>query len=79
MKKSFLILWAAISLMACTQNTYNISGELSGSSLDSSYVYLTERVNREWINLDSALIVGGKFELKGDVDSVKVAYLRLQP
>ena len=79
MKKSFLILWAAICLMACTQNTYNISGELSGSSRDSSYVYLTERVNREWINLDSALIVGGKFELKGDVDSVKVAYLRLQP
>ena len=79
MKKTFLILWAAISAVACTQNAYKISGEVADNSLDSSYVYLSERINREWIKLDSTLIVNGKFVLNGKVDSVKVAYLKLQP
>lgn len=47
MKKTFLILWAAISAVACTQNAYKISGEVADNSLDSSYVYLSERINRE--------------------------------
>ena len=79
MKKTFLILCVALSLLACTQNAYKISGEVTDNSLDSTYVYLSERVNREWIKLDSTLIVNGKFVLNGKVDSVKVAYLKLQP
>ena len=79
MKKTFLILCVALSLLACTQNAYKISGEVADNSLDSTYVYLSERVNREWIKLDSTLIVNGKFVLNGKVDSVKVAYLKLQP
>ncbi len=76
MKKKFLIIsLVLLAFIGCQQKGYKISGEAAGIELDSAQVFLSERINRIWQNLDSTVIVDGKFELKGEVDSVRVVSL----
>ena len=77
MKKYILIALVAVSLLACKQEGYKISGEITNPKLDSMQLILSERVNRKWINLDSAIIQNGKFEFQGKADSAKVGYLKV--
>ena len=76
MKKKliFTLALVVLALIGCQQKSYKISGEAS-EEFDSVQVFLTERINREWQNLDSAYIINGKFEFIGDVDSVRIVNL----
>lgn len=78
MKKKLLFLPIALLVLAgCQQKGYKITGTFENSSFfDSTMVVLSERVNREWVDLDSTLIVNGTYTFNGVTDSVKVGYLR---
>lgn len=76
MKKNLFLALALgiLVLVGCKQKGYKISGETS-EEFDSVRVFLTERVNRKWQNLDSTYIINGKFELAGEVDSARIVNL----
>ncbi len=69
---------AAALLMACGSNTgYTITGTVAGAA-DGDMVYLSQRENREIVNLDSAVISNGAFKMKGgeqaDVQECMIVY-----
>lgn len=74
----FSCAFVALIITACTQNGYKISGTFDNPKQDSLQVILSERINREWKDLDSTRVVNGKFEFQGKADSVKVGYIRLK-
>lgn len=79
MKNKYLVLAVVLlAFIGCQQNGYKISGEAAGVEFDSVQVFLAERINRVWQNLDSSYIVNGKFEMGGDVDSVRIVNLILK-
>ncbi|MCD8310521.1 MAG: AhpC/TSA family protein [Prevotellaceae bacterium] len=62
----YLFVPAAALLVACGSNTgYTITGTVAGAA-DGDVVYLSQRENREIVNLDSAIISNGAFKMKGD-------------
>lgn len=76
MKKQLLFLLAVFFLAACTDNSYRIQGTFTdGLVPDSSLVYMQKRVVREWVMLDSAMVLGGDFVMKGKVEEPFYAYL----
>lgn len=77
MKKKILVVpfLLLLALAGCQPKGYNIVGEVKEGDFDSVQVVLCERINRVWHNLDSTVIVNGKFELKGAVDSVRIMNL----
>lgn len=76
MKKIFLFALTVAVLAGCQQQKgFKISGKASGAEFDSVQVFLTERINRVWQNLDSTYILNGKFEFSGNIDSVRVINL----
>lgn len=78
MKNLFIVPLIALIIVSCQSDGYKISGEATGSEFDSVQVFLTERINRVWQNIDSTIILNGKFELKGEnVDSVRIVNLLL--
>lgn len=77
-KKLLFIPLALLVLVGCQTKGYKISGEVAGSEQDSVQVLLSERINRVWQNIDSTYIANGKFEMSGDVDSVRVVYLHFK-
>ncbi|MFV0390517.1 MAG: thioredoxin-like domain-containing protein [Paludibacteraceae bacterium] len=78
MKQILSALLTALLMVSCQPKGYKISGEATGSEFDSVQVFLTERINRVWQNIDSTIILNGKFELKGkNVDSVRIVHLLL--
>lgn len=79
MKSKFLFLTIILlAFIGCRQSGYKISGEAESADFDSVQVFLSERINRAWHNLDSTYIVNGKFELNGEVDSARVVSLILK-
>ncbi len=61
----YLLLPAAALLMACSGHTgYTITGTVRGAS-DGDTVWLSQSVNREIIDLDSAIIRDETFTMKG--------------
>lgn len=80
MKKIFYLAFVVAMTMACKQQKeYRITGTIDVPSFfDSTKVMLSQRVNREWVDFDSAQIMNGKFELKGIADTTKIAYLRFK-
>lgn len=76
MKKiSFIIALTALVLVSCnTGKGYTITGTVEGAA-DGDVVYLKERVNRQFVNLDSAIVAGGTFTMKGQQDSAVNRYL----
>ena len=80
MKKNVIIAsLMLLVLMGCQQKGYKISGTFENPGFfDSTMVVLSERVNREYVDLDSAMVLNGQFTLNGVADSVKVGYLRFK-
>lgn len=80
MKKIFYFVFLAVIITACNPpKEYKITGTIDVPSFfDSTKVMLSQRVNREWVDMDSAEILNGKFELKGVADTAKIAYLRFK-
>ncbi|MHB9054610.1 MAG: thioredoxin-like domain-containing protein [Paludibacteraceae bacterium] len=76
--KLSVILLAMSTLIGCQQKEFEITGTFENPAIvdSTAQVFLSERINREWVNRDSVKIQNGKFKFEGTVDSVKVAYLR---
>jgi peroxiredoxin len=79
MKKMTYLLAAAALLTACGGNKgYTITGTVADAE-NGTTVYLQERVGRQYISLDSAVITDGKFEMKGaEQAETKPVYLTYQ-
>ncbi len=76
MKKSLLFISLVVLLLVgCQPKSYKISGEISGSEHEGVKVLLTERINREWITIDSTVVTNGRFEMEGEADSARVVYI----
>lgn len=77
--KPLLFAFALIlGVSGCKQEGYKITGKIADATLDGSHVYLSERINRVWHNLDSAIVVDRKFAFRGQkIDSVRIIQLRL--
>lgn len=79
MKKSFFMLAAAALMAACggAPKGYTVSGTVEGAE-DGETIYLRVREGRQMVNVDSAVIAGGKFTFKGQQDTARnmqLAYL----
>lgn len=80
MKKTIMTGFAVTLLMlmaACQKRTY-IYGTTSVPDLDGRMLYLKVYADGDLQNIDSARVVHGKFEFKGDVDSTVMANLFLE-
>jgi len=75
MKKILLILFVALCVWSCKNSDFTINGTVDNKALNGKSIFIKERVNREWIVLDSAVIENGKFSFKGVADTAKIAYL----
>lgn len=75
MKKVLFLLFTVICLYSCGANEFTIDGTVADKGLNGQTIFIKERINREWITLDSALIKDGKFTFKGVADTAKMAYL----
>lgn len=77
MKKTlFVWLAAALFLASCASqpaDQVTIKGDIDG--LDNEMVYLKVRVDRKWVDIDSALVKNGKFSLQGKITEPQIAYL----
>jgi len=74
----FSLALTVLALTGCKQNGYRISGTFDNPKQDSISVILSERMNREWKDLDSVKVTNGTFAFQGKLDSVKVGYLRIK-
>lgn len=64
-KLLYLFAVTVLVLASCNStNKYKITGSVQGG-YDGEKVYLMERVNRDFVNVDSAVIADGKFILEG--------------
>lgn len=77
MKKVIYMFFAtAMFLASCaTQpaDQVTIKGDIDG--LDNETLYLKARVDRKWVDMDSAQVKNGKFILKGTISEPQIAYL----
>lgn len=77
MKKQLFFMLAVLSLAACTNNnSYRINGTVAdGLFDDGAVVYIQQRVVREWVVMDSAVVSDGRFSFEGTVDEPYFAYV----
>jgi peroxiredoxin len=75
MKKSVLFLLIAISVVSCKNSKFTISGSVDQKGLNGKTIFIKERINREWITIDSTVIENQKFAFKGVADTAKIAYI----
>jgi len=75
MKKSILISFIALCLLSCKNSNFTISGNVVNNALNGKTIYIKERINREWISIDSTIIENGKFAFNGQSDTAKIAYV----
>ncbi len=74
MKKLLTVLVLGILVISCTEDpTYKISGELDGIS--DGMAYLDQRIEGEYVHLDSSSIESGLFSMQGSVDMPEMFYL----
>ncbi|MDD3077921.1 MAG: TlpA disulfide reductase family protein [Paludibacter sp.] len=78
MKKNLFYLLALLLLIGCTNNSFKIEGSVNDDSLNGQTVYLKDRINGEWVNLDSTIISDKKFSFKGTADTIKTVYMLTQ-
>ena len=75
MKKFTYLLATAALLAACSGNQgYTVTGTVEGAA-DGDTVYLKKVEGRQLVDLESAVIKGGKFIFKGTQDTVANRYL----
>ncbi len=77
MKKLFPIFLFILVMAACQSNSskFTVSGTIAG--VDSGFVYLVKAEAGKPLVVDTAKIVGGKFEFKGTAGTPELNYLRL--
>ena len=77
MKKIFYLAFIVVMASACHKaaTSYKITGKFEGNKFDTATVFIKERVEHSWINLDSVKVADGKFEFSGKADSAKICYL----
>jgi peroxiredoxin len=74
MKHLLPIVILLMVLFSCQQNNrYTISGTLADSL--ETMIYLQQRVDGAFVNVDSALLVDGRFKMKGQATAVDEYYL----
>jgi peroxiredoxin len=77
-KNLFIALLAVVVMASCSKapkNEFTITGTID--SVFNATVYLQRRVDAPMITLDSAQIIGGKFNFKGTVTYPEVYYLTI--
>ena len=75
MKKIVFILFTALCIYSCTPSGYTIEGNVDNKALNGTKIFIKERINREWISLDSTIIKNEKFSFKGISDTAIIAYI----
>lgn len=78
MRQHILFLVAAVLMVACTPTEYKISGTIASSYNEDAKIYIKERIDREWVSVDSADILNGSFAFQGVADSARVVYLAFE-
>ena len=71
----FLPLLLLLVLFASCGRKYKIEGTSSVTSLDGKMLFLKTLQDGQWITVDSAEVVHGRFKMKGNVDSVMMVTL----
>ena len=78
MKKLFTLLFIVVALFACKKDQktdgYVLNGNVSGFS--ETKVLLQQRVEGEFVTVDSAVVTNGAFTLKGKVDAPEMFYIK---
>jgi len=75
MNKVLFYVLTVLALCSCGAKEFTIEGVVTEKGLNGSKVYIKERINREWIVVDSSVVENSKFSFKGVADSAKIAYL----
>jgi len=75
MKKTVLFLFLILCAYSCKNSTFEITGSVENKELNGKTIFLKQRINREWISIDSTLIENLKFTFKGSCDTAKIGYL----
>ncbi|MGL4853034.1 MAG: DUF4369 domain-containing protein [Phocaeicola sp.] len=70
----FILLLALLGFTSCS-NCYEIEGRSSVSLLDGRMLFLKVAVGDKLVNIDSAEVVHGSFQMSGKIDSVVIASL----
>jgi len=78
MKKSLFTLLAILLLFGCKPDGYKISGTTDIAALNGKQIVIKDRINNEWVTIDSTKIENGTFAFKGEADSSRIAYLILE-
>lgn len=75
-KVTYLVAVAALGIMSCSGNKsgYVVTGTVEGAA-DGDTVFMRNRVNREYINTDTAIIANGVFTFEGVQDSAVNRYV----
>lgn len=75
MKKLLFALITVLCVCSCKNSTFSINGSVDKKELNGVKVFIKERLNREWKTIDSTVVENQKFEFKGTVDTVKMAFI----
>ena len=80
MKKIVAVILITFSVIACStgsKNEFVLHGEITGGFTDSTKVFLKvpDSLNRNLVDIDTALVIGGKFEFKGNQETPTMHYL----
>ncbi len=75
MRKILIYLFTALLFINCSPSKYKIDGEVQNIELNGKVILLKERINREWITIDSVEIKDNKFNFEGVCDSTRVVYI----
>lgn len=80
MRNLYVLLALVIALVSCEQsNKYEIKGTVSDPAFEGTTVFLQEAMEREAVNLDSAVVKNGQFKITGEAESVKMLMIALDP
>lgn len=75
MTKTFSYLLFAVFLISCKPSVYKISGEVTNVNLNGQTITVSERINRQFVTIGTAVVEDAKFMLTGSCDSAKIVYL----
>jgi len=75
MKRIISVLFIALYFCSCSTTDYKIEGSVEDKALNGTKIFIKERINREWISIDSTIIDNEKFTFKGIFDSTRIVYL----
>lgn len=75
MKKILFILISALCIYACTPTDYVINGTVDNEALNGTTIFLKQKIDREWITIDSTVVSDKSFAFKGICDTAKIAYI----